>query len=261
MRMVNALAPRAGARHGSGRRFKTPVPRKAAPSSPRSPARRGRATKAPGKPAATRAPKASSVAASRRDPAAVIEALTRRLARARRQIAALEARADTDALLDIPNRRGFERELKRAIAYLRRYRASAALLIADVDRLKPVNDTFGHAAGDHMLKAVVSVLAANTRQSDVLARLGGDEFAMLLWNLSEQDAQAKATALERAVDGAVCDYRGRVLRLGVSLGITMLGADDDVQAVLERADQAMYARKQARGRSRKPRKQSPRLTR
>jgi diguanylate cyclase (GGDEF)-like protein len=95
----------------------------------------------------------------------------------------------------------------------------------------------------------------------MLARLGGDEFAMLLWNLSEQDAQAKATALERAVDGAVCDYRGRVLRLGVSLGITMLGADDDVQAVLERADQAMYARKQARGRSRKPRKQSPRLTR
>lgn len=201
----------------------------------------------------TRAGKAAKAGGKTRDAATTIEALTRRLARAKRQIAELEARADTDALLDIPNRRGFERELKRSIAYLRRYRASAALLVADVDGLKPVNDTLGHAAGDHMLKAIVGVLAGNIRQSDMLARLGGDEFAILLWNLTEQDAHAKAASLERAVDGAVWEYRGRKLALGISLGVTMLDASDEAAAVLERADSAMYARKQLRSAGRRKR--------
>ena len=69
-------------------------------------------------------------------------------------------RADTDFLLDIPNRRGFERELHRAIAYIKRYRASGALIVLDVDRLKPINDAFGHAAGDQVLKAIVADAAA-----------------------------------------------------------------------------------------------------
>jgi len=116
-----------------------------------------------------------------KDAAAAIASLTRRLAQARRRIALLEAHADTDFLLDIPNRRGFERELERSIAYVNRYRASAALLVIDVDRLKPVNDRFGHTAGDYLLKIVVGVLAANIRQSDMLGRLGGDEFGLLLW--------------------------------------------------------------------------------
>ena len=181
----------------------------------------------------------------------VIAALTRRLAQARRHIARLESHADTDFLLDIPNRRGFERELDRSIAYVKRYRASAALLVVDVDRLKPINDSYGHAAGDHLLKTVVGVLSSNVRQSDMLGRLGGDEFGILLWNLGERDALAKAAALERAVDRAPCEYRGRRMSPGVSVGVTVLGADDEASKVLERADQAMYARKQARRGKRK----------
>jgi diguanylate cyclase (GGDEF)-like protein len=178
--------------------------------------------------------------------AKTIEALTRRLARARRHIARLEAHADTDFLLDIPNRRGFQRELNRSIAYVKRYQASAALLLVDVDGLKPINDSFGHAAGDHLLKAIVGTLAANIRQSDMLGRLGGDEFGVLLWNLGAADALAKAHALEAAVDATVCEYRGRRIPLGVSIGLTELEADDDAAKVLERADRAMYARKQSR---------------
>jgi diguanylate cyclase (GGDEF)-like protein len=179
-------------------------------------------------------------------PAQTIAALSRRLAQARRQIARLEAHADTDFLLDIPNRRGFERELKRSIAYVKRYRASAALLVVDVDRLKPINDSFGHAAGDHLLKTIVGTLSSNIRQSDMLGRLGGDEFGILLWNLGEGDARAKARALERAVDATPCEYRGRRMSAGASVGVTMVGADDEAAGVLERADQAMYTRKQAR---------------
>ena len=103
----------------------------------------------------------------------------------------MQASADTDFLLDIPNRRGFERELNRSIAYIKRYHASGALIVLDVDRLKPINDAFGHAAGDQVLKAIVAVLLRQVRSSDVIGRLGGDEFALLLWNLSETDAQGQ----------------------------------------------------------------------
>ena len=76
------------------------------------------------------------------------------------RIEELQASAETDFLLDIPNRRGFERELHRSIAYIKRYRASGALIVLDVDRLKPINDAFGHAAGDQVLKAIVATLSA-----------------------------------------------------------------------------------------------------
>ena len=122
------------------------------------------------------------------------------LAEAQRRIADLEKHANIDPLLDILNRRGFERELRRAIAYVKRYSVSAALVYLDVDRLKPVNDTFGHAAGDAYLVAMAQALARSVRQSDTLARLGGDEFVILLWNINEHDAQIKAAALEDEVD-------------------------------------------------------------
>src|SRR5579872_1646297 len=102
--------------------------------------------------------RAAAAAARRPSPAAdhtkqTIRRLRKELAQAQRRVEELQAAADTDFLLDIPNRRGFERELDRAIAYIRRYRASGALIMLDVDRLKPINDTFGHAAGDQVLKA------------------------------------------------------------------------------------------------------------
>ena len=107
----------------------------------------------------------------------------------------------------IPNRRGFERELGRAIAYIQRYQASGALIVIDVDRLKPINDNFGHAAGDEVLKAIIAVLSRQIRSSDVIGRLGGDEFALLLWNLSETDAHAKAAAFEEDIDRLSFDLR------------------------------------------------------
>ena len=118
--------------------------------------------------------------------------LRARLADALKRIAELEASADTDFLLDIPNRRGFEREFHRAIAYIQRYQASGALIVLDVDRLKPINDAFGHAAGDQVLKAIAAALVRQVRSSDVVGRLGGDEFAVLLWNLTETDAQGQS---------------------------------------------------------------------
>ncbi|HAP10924.1 MAG TPA: GGDEF domain-containing protein, partial [Afipia sp.] len=173
-------------------------------------------------------------------------ALKAELAAAEARIDELQAWADTDFLLNIYNRRGFERELDRSIAYIRRYKASGALIVLDVDRLKPINDTFGHAAGDIVLKGVVAVLMRHVRSSDVVGRLGGDEFGLLLWNLTEADALAKAAALEQAIDQLTFVFKGRPVVAGASAGIALIGTADSAADVMEAADRAMYARKALR---------------
>jgi diguanylate cyclase (GGDEF)-like protein len=175
-----------------------------------------------------------------------IRRLKSQLAQARKRIDQLQASADTDFLLDILNRRGFERELNRSVAYIRRYQAGGALIVLDVDRLKPINDAFGHAAGDQVLKAVAAVLLRQVRASDVIGRLGGDEFALLLWNLSETDARAKAAAMEETIDQLTFVFRGREIKAGASAGVALLGPHVEARQALEQADSAMYLRKAQR---------------
>jgi len=196
------------------------------------------------------APKAALEAALK--PAAPDEAksaarrLRQELAKARAEIEQLKAAAETDFLLDILNRRGFERELARSIAFIKRYSASGALLVFDVDHFKPINDAFGHAAGDKVLKAIAEKLASEVRASDVIGRLGGDEFAVLLWNLSETDARAKAAMLEEAIDGLRISFGGSTVQTGASVGVAILDGHSEMRTALEQADSAMYVRKAQR---------------
>jgi diguanylate cyclase (GGDEF)-like protein len=175
-----------------------------------------------------------------------VQRLRAQLAQAQAQINELQESAETDFLLEIPNRRGFERELHRSISYIKRYQASAALIMLDVDRLKPINDAHGHAAGDQVLKAVVDALLDHVRASDVIGRIGGDEFALLLWNLSETDARAKALLLEQTIDRLSIELGGGIVTAGISAGLAMLGPDAEPVRALEEADRAMYVRKAQR---------------
>ncbi len=175
-----------------------------------------------------------------------IRRLKAQLAEAEKRIEALQALSNTDFLLDILNRRGFERELHRSIAYIKRYHASGALIVLDVDRLKPINDAYGHAAGDEVLKAIAAVLTSQVRSSDVVGRLGGDEFAVLLWNLSETDAKAKAASLEQAIDRLAFVFGGSMITTGASAGVAILGPHAEAGKAMEEADSAMYARKAQR---------------
>jgi diguanylate cyclase (GGDEF)-like protein len=177
---------------------------------------------------------------------AEIERLKGNLAQAQRMIADLEARADVDPLLDILNRRGFERELKRSLAYLQRYKGEAALLFIDLDGFKEVNDRHGHAAGDALLKAVARELVGHVRASDVVARLGGDEFGVLLWNLRVPLAAAKARELERLIEAVNIVHGEAQLAVGASVGMAPLAAGATVDAMIETADKAMYVRKKER---------------
>jgi diguanylate cyclase (GGDEF)-like protein len=210
----------------------------------------------PRPPAASRTPpRAQDEAASpRKSPqgaalarrlAAEVERLEAELAAARTEAAALAAKAERDPLTDVLNRRGFERELERALSYVERYGGGAALIYLDLDGFKPVNDRHGHAAGDAVLKAVARALVHHVRASDLVARLGGDEFALLLWNIAPDDADAKAVAMEDLIATATQKgpARGTV---GASAGVTMMTVDDTPAEALARADAAMYARKTER---------------
>jgi diguanylate cyclase (GGDEF)-like protein len=174
---------------------------------------------------------------------AEIERLKAELAQARATIADLETRADVDPLLEIINRRGFERELKRSLAYLQRYKGEAALLFVDLDGFKAVNDRHGHAAGDVLLKAVARALTGHVRASDVVARLGGDEFGVLLWNLGPAQAAAKARELEQVVAAVAVEHDGALLSVGASAGLVALNGSATPAQMIDAADRAMYARK------------------
>ena len=98
----------------------------------------------------------------------------------RRHEAELRHMADHDPLTGLLNRRSFERELERHVAYVERYGPRGAAIVLDLDHFKTINDTLGHSAGDELIVRVAHALRSRLRESDVLARLGGDEFAILL---------------------------------------------------------------------------------
>jgi diguanylate cyclase (GGDEF)-like protein len=174
---------------------------------------------------------------------AEIERLKSELAAARTQIAELEARADVDPLLDILNRRGFERELARSLAYVKRYGADAVLCYIDLHGFKDDNDRHGHGAGDELLKAVAAALNAQVRASDVVGRLGGDEFAVVMWNMSEAHAVTKSRDLEATIAKTVVTQGAAKLSVGASAGIAALSPLDTPAQAIDAADRAMYVRK------------------
>ena len=177
---------------------------------------------------------------------AEIERLKRELAVARARIGELEARADVDPLLDILNRRGFERELKRALAHSKRYGTPAALMFVDLDNFKSVNDRHGHGTGDSLLKAVTHEITRHVRASDVVGRLGGDEFGVLLWRVDEAQAVTKARELEGLL-ARVSVVHGQVhVQVGASAGAALLSADATPAEIITAADRSMYARKDER---------------
>ena len=114
---------------------------------------------------------------------------------AHRRISELEHLADMDSLISISNRRSFVREMTRMISYSERYGINSSLIYIDMNDLKTINDTHGHAAGDAALKELANIITLNLRDSDIFGRLGGDEFGIILPKANEKNAQLKAAQL------------------------------------------------------------------
>jgi diguanylate cyclase (GGDEF)-like protein len=167
------------------------------------------------------------------------------VARLQERVEQLDQLAHQDSLINLPNRRGFMRELERLIARVDRYGINAAMLFVDLDGLKIINDTFGHRAGDEALIEVANLLAKGVRHSDVVARIGGDEFGILLEASDEDAAHETASRLVDQICGCDFAHDGETLPLSVAIGVGMIDALDTAEAVMERADEAMYRRKAA----------------
>ena len=174
-----------------------------------------------------------------------ISLLRGKVARLQERVEQLDQLAHQDSLIDLPNRRGFMRELERLIARVDRYGAKGAMLFVDVDGLKMINDTLGHRAGDEALIQIANMLSKGVRHSDVVARIGGDEFGILLENSDDPAAHETAARLIDQISACEVLFEGEALPLGVAIGVGMIDPQDTAETVMDRADEAMYARKAA----------------
>jgi len=159
--------------------------------------------------------------------------------------------AGHDTLTGLPNRMLFYDRLRQAMAMARRERHELALLYLDLDRFKAVNDTWGHDAGDELLKAVAARIRRLVRESDTVARIGGDEFTVLLPKITSREDTAKST--QKIIEALSARFQlhlagqgsQREVSIGVSVGIAVYPGDaGDIDGLIKAADTAMYDAKQ-----------------
>jgi diguanylate cyclase (GGDEF)-like protein len=165
-----------------------------------------------------------------------------------RQVELRQARylAATDALTGLSNRRSFGEGVRRELSRSQRSGVPLAVVMIDIDDFKSINDTFGHATGDDVLKGVARCARNNTREGDLIARLGGDEFALLLPNADE----AQAHAIGERVRADIASMRAHDTEprtVGISIGISVArGSGMSVHALLAEADRNLYRDKAER---------------
>jgi diguanylate cyclase (GGDEF)-like protein/PAS domain S-box-containing protein len=156
----------------------------------------------------------------------------------------LSYHASHDSLTGLVNRREFENRLERALKSAKARESSYAVCYLDIDQFKIVNDTCGHSAGDALLGQVGALLKSKVRWRDTLSRLGGDEFGILLESCSLDEAMRTAESVREAVRNFRFTWEDRVFRLGASLGVVPITADnEDVASILSNADSACAAAK------------------
>ncbi len=153
--------------------------------------------------------------------------------------------ANHDFLTDLPNRMQLYDRIAQAIALARRHHEKLAVLFLDLDRFKPVNDTFGHATGDQLLQLVACRLKSAIRSSDTVSRLGGDEFVLLLSEVNQEKIFAlKVEKIHQIVTAPYC-VGGNDLNIGATIGISIFPENgDDVETLIRNADAAMYYAKE-----------------
>ena len=181
-----------------------------------------------------------------------LEASKQQVEKLHRELESAREEALVDPLTGILNRRGFEIKLQNAISDNTSADKGFCLLLADIDRFKQTNDTYGHLFGDSVIRATASALKSKIKGQDSVARWGGEEFVVLLPETTKTGARAVAEQIRRSIE------RGKILRFGtqeqiggitISIGITAYSKGSSMAALLEQADKALYASKE-QGRNR-----------
>lgn len=154
-----------------------------------------------------------------------------------------------DFLTTLPNRAAWDERLELEVARQQRYGGQLLLAVLDVDHFKRINDSFGHLAGDRVLKIIANELRKRLRKTDFIARFGGEEFALLLPETPLESGQQLLDSLRAGVQECPFHFKGARIQVTLSGGIANFAVRDEAEQVFERADQALYRAKEA-GRNR-----------
>jgi diguanylate cyclase (GGDEF)-like protein len=178
------------------------------------------------------------------------ESLRRENARLAAEVGRLSARirdlerdSDMDPLVDVYNRRAFMREITRAQTVSERYHIPSCVVFLDLNSFKAVNDRYGHAIGDDLLRKIGKALVVSVRDCDLVARLGGDEFGILLFKTSPEEARAKAQRLACSVQACHINLPTGDISVSAAWGVAACEPGVSADGVLARADRAMYIEK------------------
>jgi diguanylate cyclase (GGDEF)-like protein/PAS domain S-box-containing protein len=190
-----------------------------------------------------------SLAAIRRDEGYWAVGIVRDMTRRKHMEEELRQLATTDPLTGLANRRSFMQQAEREMEQCRRYGHPLCLLMLDIDHFKQVNDTWGHDAGDEVLRAVAGIVAESIREVDLCGRLGGEEFAVLLPETPSERALVVAERIRASIESAIIRTDGVTIPITLSVGKAEMALDDDVNNVIRRADEALYKAKRG-GRNR-----------
>jgi two-component system, cell cycle response regulator len=151
-----------------------------------------------------------------------------------------------DGLTQVHNRRYFDETIERELSRCRRYGRALSLLLMDVDHFKQINDSFGHLAGDAVLKEVASAIRKRIRKEDLLARYGGEEFAVLTPEIDYKGALATAEKVRKVIEKYEFSFDGEVIPVTISCGVATLGKKgDEATALVQRADEKLYEAKES----------------
>jgi diguanylate cyclase (GGDEF)-like protein len=150
-----------------------------------------------------------------------------------------------DGLTQVFNRRYFLEQLDREVSRAKRYRRELSLIMFDIDRFKNINDTYGHLAGDYVLKQLATVIKGKIRCEDVLARYGGEEFAIVLPESDGASATQTADKIRKIVEKAPFKFEETKISVTVSMGVAACADATDTAALIKQADDRMYEAKAA----------------
>jgi len=165
-------------------------------------------------------------------------------------IKTLKENAMLDPLTGVYNKRQILNFLEKFLANFVRYKKDPfSIMMLDIDYFKKINDTYGHLAGDFVLKEFVKIIKNKIRSSDILGRFGGEEFILILPNTKVSGALKLAMRIKDEVENYVFEYGKEKIKITTSIGITSVSLNDSVESLLERVDEALYDAKR-KGRNR-----------
>jgi diguanylate cyclase len=167
----------------------------------------------------------------------------------RKQVLESQNKALIDPLTQLPNRLAYDQRMKQEFARWKRYNSTLLIMVWDIDFFKQVNDTYGHQAGDKVLKVVGNILRQNLRETDFIARFGGEEFVSLMPETTLGGGFKVADKIRSMVEKLEFHYRGNNVKVTISCGISLFMENDTPETAFARADNALYqAKEQGRNR-------------